>query len=189
MSVRDCLPPPDSDGYATSKWASEAFLEKVSLDHGLPTWIHRPTSIVGEEAPTMDMMKTLLEFSRRLQAVPEMKDSFQGAFDFVKVEDVSTSLVHTALESLFDFETPPRVHFLHYCDEEKVLPGEFKHYMEQTDGCKFDELKLDVWIGKARAAGLDAVVYESLQGLLKRNKTTVFPVIQKTPTENVSTVR
>jgi thioester reductase-like protein len=179
VSVRDFTPPQDSDGYPTSKWASEVFLEKVSLDRGLPTWIHRPTSIVGEDAPTMDMMKTLLQFSRLLQAVPKMKDSFHGAFDFVKVADVSTGLVNAALESVFEVEQPPKVHFVHHCNKEKVLPEDFKRYMEQTDGCKFEEWNLEAWVGKARDAGLNMVVYESLQGLLSQNRRIVFPVIHK----------
>ncbi|KAH8817006.1 polyketide synthase [Xylogone sp. PMI_703] len=179
ISVREFAPPPNADGYSASKWASEAFLEKISLDYGLPTWIYRPASIVGEGAPKRDMVKVLLDFSRILRAVPEMGEIFQGAFDFVKVEDVSVDIVRSVLDSVAEVEHPPKVTFVHNCSEDKVLPSEFQQYLERVDGTHFDIVSLKEWGDMARDAGLDSVIYESLDNLIERNKSIVFPVIKK----------
>ncbi|AEO57481.1 polyketide synthetase, partial [Thermothelomyces thermophilus ATCC 42464] len=83
------FPPTSSpEGYVLSKWASELYLERASAVTGLPVTIHRPTAIVGENAPHLDVMSNILHYSRQMATVPSMS-ALEGTFQFVPVEDVA----------------------------------------------------------------------------------------------------
>ncbi|KAK9415784.1 putative Polyketide synthetase [Seiridium unicorne] len=94
------FPPVQSpEGYVLSKWASELYLERASAATGLPVTVHRPTAIVGENAPHLDVMSNILHYSRLMATVPSM-DALEGSFQFVPVEDVARGM----LAAVFDRE-------------------------------------------------------------------------------------
>jgi thioester reductase-like protein len=68
----------DADEYTISKWASESILEKAHAKLDIPVMIHRPTSIIGANAPTTDMLANLFYYSKELRAVPALYGS-EGA--------------------------------------------------------------------------------------------------------------
>ncbi|KAL8365082.1 hypothetical protein RB595_004074 [Gaeumannomyces hyphopodioides] len=86
--------PPDmaSEGYILSKWVSELYLEKISKATLLPVSIHRPTAIVGQGAPPLDVISNLLRFSEELLTVPSMS-VLTGTFQFVDVEECADDMV------------------------------------------------------------------------------------------------
>ncbi|KAH6855609.1 hypothetical protein B0I37DRAFT_442419 [Chaetomium sp. MPI-CAGE-AT-0009] len=95
----DTLPPPHitNEGYILSKWVSELYLEQVSAQTGLAVSIHRPTSVVGQGAPPLDVMANVLRFSEELRAVPEMA-ALEGSFQFVHVDECAGDVVAAVLD-------------------------------------------------------------------------------------------
>ncbi|KAM6478067.1 putative PKS-NRPS protein [Trichoderma sp. SZMC 28011] len=125
ISVSQHEPPTDgSNGYSVTKWASEVYLEKVTENSNLPIWIHRPSSITGENAPETDLMQSVIKHSLSLQAIPDLS-SWQGSFDFVPVDDVAAGIT----AALYDDKIP-------------------------ENSIKLEVLSLEQWVDRAKARGL-----------------------------------
>ena len=79
-------PPPvdGSQGFTSSKWASECFLEKMACKTGLPVAIHRPCSIIGARAPHNDAMNSVIKYSLLSRTVPDVPNAggFFGKLNF-----------------------------------------------------------------------------------------------------------
>ncbi|KAK7953192.1 hypothetical protein PG996_014087 [Apiospora saccharicola] len=95
------LPPDESfrehpKGYFLSKWASELHLERASAATGARITIHRPSIIVGEDAPNLDVIANVLHYSTKMGAVPSMS-AIDGFLQLVRVEDVADSIIATIL--------------------------------------------------------------------------------------------
>jgi hypothetical protein len=102
MSVSSFLPQLDTlqpHGYASSKWASEVFLEKASTRYGAPVTVYRPTSLsltsgdgdgyegsrIGKSAPPTfggNVLGSVLALSRAMRAVPRTT-GWKGYIDLV----------------------------------------------------------------------------------------------------------
>lgn len=74
VSIAAYPPPRDSraHGYQISKWVSEHLLETASQKYDLDIVLHRPTGIVGDEAPNADILGNLLRYSSQLKLAPDM---------------------------------------------------------------------------------------------------------------------
>ncbi|KAH8767211.1 male sterility protein-domain-containing protein [Diaporthe sp. PMI_573] len=93
LSVSAHPPPGDgSDGYTASKWASERYLEKVHERLAWPIWIHRPTNVLREHDPELDLMQNMLRYSRALRAVPYSLE-WRGYFNLVSPGNVARSIL------------------------------------------------------------------------------------------------
>jgi thioester reductase-like protein len=99
MGVAGYPPPVDADGFTMSKWASECILEKAHAKLDIPIIIHRPTSIIGTNAPTTDMLTNLLYYSKELRAVPALH-KIEGAFDMISIEIVARTIVRDAFQPI-----------------------------------------------------------------------------------------
>lgn len=189
VSVANWIPPSNPellDGYALSKWVSEALLETVAADHALPVWIHRPASILGEGAPGLDVMTAIVGFSRELGAVPAMDGlDVRGSFDLIRVENVAMDLVLVALDSVHSSESfrlkevRQKVRFVHYCGETKVSPDGLGGYLERIHGRSFGRIPLIEWLDGALDKGLSQVLYDFLRGLAGGEGKIVLPAICK----------
>ncbi|UZP45238.1 hypothetical protein NXS19_013050 [Fusarium pseudograminearum] len=72
VSVSNYEPPVDgSYGYIASKWASERILESCA-EKGLPVWIHRPSNITGQNAPSHDLMQNIFRYSGETSSLPDI---------------------------------------------------------------------------------------------------------------------
>jgi thioester reductase-like protein len=58
------------DGYAASKWASEALLERLAADNGLRVYVHRVAHVVGRDAFELDAVGMLTKYSLIFGVVP-----------------------------------------------------------------------------------------------------------------------
>ena len=157
VSMATYPPPVDgSDGYVASKWASERYLEKVNEQLGLPVWIYRPSSIIGEGAPSMDVMHNTLKYSRAMKAVPDLT-GWKGYFDFIAVDTVATEIVSEVLSHKQPVAgTAPE--YIHESGEVVVPVHEIKTYLEQEEGGAFAVLEMRDWTEAARRLGLDELV-------------------------------
>ncbi|KAK0618512.1 hypothetical protein B0T17DRAFT_592263 [Bombardia bombarda] len=224
VSVADCLPPPSNgleqqqhdgkgkshniklDGYSLSKWVGEALLEKVSAELGLPTFVHRVASLVGDGAPARDIMDAMIRFSRMTGSVPALQGSrledrwrddsgsggggglqVVGAFDWVPVERVGQELVRDALESV-SFSSPSSspsstssvsTKFIHHCNDDKVPPSGLRTHLEEMEGRPFGEVAVGDWLDAARTRGLDLALYEYLIGATREGGELYLPTISK----------
>ncbi|PTB70126.1 hypothetical protein BBK36DRAFT_1107986 [Trichoderma citrinoviride] len=148
VSVSEHKPPTDgSNGYSATKWASEVYLEKVTENTNLPIWIHRPSSITGNNAPHTDLMQSIIRHSLSLQAIPDL-GSWQGSFDFVPVDDVAAGIT----SALYD--VGQGLTFAHHCGKEKIPVHELKKHLEFANGINLDVLSLKEWVDKAKSRGL-----------------------------------
>ncbi|KAL7781092.1 polyketide synthase [Trichoderma afarasin] len=177
----DNLPKDGRNGYAASKWMSEALLESLADDHGVRSWIHRPTSIIGADAPEMDIVASLYNYSKFLKAVPRFPKAVSGTFDFVSVQSVANSIADAAVASVSadGKGSSQRVSYQHHCSDEKVPLQDFAKYMEKTEGGVFDELESKVWFEKAREAGLNRLVCEYLESTVGAGEILSLPTLLK----------
>ncbi|KAK2029021.1 beta-ketoacyl synthase domain-containing protein [Colletotrichum zoysiae] len=165
-SASDRMPLPESQsGYQDTKWVAEQVLERLSTQHGLPVTIHRPASIIGAGAPKLDWMAAILNTSKRLRKVPALEEKIEGFFDLVPVQDISSRLVHDAIDAVKSGqhkEGNPK--FVHHCADTKLPPGELKEYLEREDDSQasFSVVPLNVWLDAAARVGMEPVIHEFL---------------------------
>ncbi|KAH8723490.1 putative hybrid NRPS/PKS enzyme [Phaeosphaeriaceae sp. PMI808] len=152
-------PPIDgSDGYVASKWASEVILEKVSNHFNLPVWIHRPSSITGGNIPALDIVHSLLQYSRLMKAIPDLAGS-TGALDFVYVDTVSKGIAACAAgEQKTGEDNEKNIIYMHHCGNEIVPLDRLKEHLEGQATGSFSTLALQDWVDGALKIGLDEVV-------------------------------
>lgn len=179
-SVSPYAPQPNSsNGYRGTKWVSECLLEHAQKVHGLPVWIHRPASIIGDGAPELDIMTAILKYSRLLGAVPWMdRNVVEGDLDMIPVEDVSNSLAEAVLNSVrLAQQTAPR--FIHYCNHSKVQPEKFKDHLESIDSKHYQVVELQEWLGLALRNGLSRLLYDFMTDAFGAGKKVVLPSLIK----------
>ncbi|KAI0010863.1 hybrid PKS-NRPS PsoA [Xylariaceae sp. FL0662B] len=180
VSLAQQPPPPDTrDGYTASKWVSEVLLERSSKDCGFPVWIHRPTTVIGDDAPESDIISVLLKYSRLIRAVPAMpNERFKGSLNLVQVENVSQDLVQIALGSVCG-DHQPETRFLHHCSDVNLAPSRLKQYIEETHGGPIRTIQMREWLELAQDAGIDELVYSYLLKIVERESKVVLPSIVK----------
>ncbi|KAK7749846.1 putative Hybrid PKS-NRPS biosynthetic cluster [Cytospora paraplurivora] len=171
---------PAVDGYVASKWASEALLEAISSATGLGVRIYRPSSITGPGAPPLDIMQNVLEFSRTMGAVPDVR-RWSGSFDYVRVETVARGIADTVL-SLVDagVQEQGKTDFIHLTGEVVVPVSEMTGYMERVAGNSFRELPMALWVREAMDIGLHELVgtYLTTAGADAGGEQPVFPALE-----------
>lgn len=152
------------DGYVVSKWACESYLENVSSATALCIMIHRPTAIVGLNAPRLDVMHNVLHFAELLHAVPEMA-ALEGWFQFVGVGVVAQAMVDDAIAG------PKRgvgkVEYRNHCGREDETVGIHRlgEDLEKKHGVAFMTQSDAEWISRAKEAGLAPEVTEYLKSV------------------------
>ena len=175
--------PPEGtmDGYVISKWACESYLENVSSTTGLSVTVHRPTAIVGLDAPKLDVMHNVLHFAERLQSVPEMA-ALEGWFQFVGVEVVAQAMADDAVAG--PRKGVGKVEYRNHCgnDDEAVGIHQLGQYLEKKHGVHFVTQSDAEWIRRANEAGLTPEVTEYLKrswlvSLLLEARSQPFPLL------------
>lgn len=173
-------------GYATTKWASEALLEKASRDFRLPVTVHRPTNVTvdaaeGEAEPATDVVDSLLRYSRKVGAVPisDVWDA-DGELDFISVGATAESISAAAIEERGPAQ--PRatlLRFMHHSGEVRVPLHAVKRFLEKQSGQRLRAVPLAVWVAEAEIAGLDPLVAEVLVEAERRGVKMTFPRLVK----------
>ncbi|EPS29303.1 hypothetical protein PDE_04252 [Penicillium oxalicum 114-2] len=152
------FPPPSipRDGYATAKWVCEVYLERVNESNKLPVWIHRPSSVMGSDAPELDLMSNVLHYCKATQKIPASQ-AWNGVFDFIPVEKAAAQIIRTVHETTDQsgIETP---HFVYESGEVQVGQDEVQAMMETGSGQKFETVPLMDWIDAAETAGMSPLL-------------------------------
>lgn len=162
QSVKAYPPPPATDGYVASKWASERYLEKVSdqcATAAPPMWIHRPSSIRGADAPQTDLVTNLLQFAKEVRAVPATT-AWSGWLDFVSVGSAARQIVDEVCK---DQSRPGSVKYLYESGEEVIPLADLGDVLGRETGSKFAQLPVEEWVARAEAQGLSPLLGEFLR--------------------------
>lgn len=172
------------DGYGISKWAGETLLERLAVKHGLPVWIHRPTSILGNGAPELDLVGALIEFSRRIGSVPSLYGlKIRGSLDLVGVGIVAREMIRVALENVDAAgsseleQTHPLINFVHHCGDGKVPLNRLGEYLQSIDGHSYGTIPITEWLELGMEAGLSPVLYDFFQELSVGKRVLLLPEI------------
>ncbi|KAJ5985395.1 hypothetical protein N7522_012591 [Penicillium canescens] len=155
-SLAAFYPPSDgSDGYVASKWASEVFLEKVQRRFQGQVWIHRPSSITGDNVSELDIAHSLLKFSRELGAVPDLTGS-TGFFDFINIETVSKKISDCIVNG--NQSSGGDLVYVHQSGERVIAVGDLQKYVEELEGRPLQVLPLKEWVATSVQKGLNEVL-------------------------------
>ena len=96
------VPPTDgSDGYVTSKWASEKLLRNVAQQLGLPVCIHTPTAAPANIPFTLDPMiiGDFVKYTRCIGVRPSF-EGFWGHMDLIETEQFLDKVCETVFDDL-----------------------------------------------------------------------------------------
>ncbi|MCJ1358492.1 MAG: hypothetical protein MMC33_008492 [Icmadophila ericetorum] len=167
-----CSSPPDvpggAQGYFLTKLACELYLENVSTTTGLLVTIYRPTVIVGPDAPRLDVMHSVLHYSEKISAVPQLT-GIQGTLQFVEVDRVAEDIV---LDVTRDSTTHrSKVQYRSQYDE-NVEIQELGTFVGKRSGISsVPAVSVSEWVQKAEAAGLATEVAKFLGAVHLREST------------------
>lgn len=154
-------PPMDgSEGYVSSKWASEKHLEKASSQLGVPVTIHRVVPAGNGAEPTEAMFEDLVgqfkEITKKLQLLPS-QSGWEGAFDLIQVEHLAQRIADASIDSATSDPTSGgnSALYIHHRCEMRVEMADVLPMVEQS-GYKdqFGTLPAHKWIGRAKLEGL-----------------------------------
>jgi thioester reductase-like protein len=185
LSVAKFPPPADgSEGYTSSKWASEVFLENLATGtkgSGLSVEVHRPCVVVGDQAPHSDALNAILRYSALLRTVPNFAKA-DGYFDFKNVEMVSKDIAEAAIAATLRRPgvATEGIVFRHHSSGAKVPVKAFKAHMEKIHGVKYEEADIGTWMELALEAGIDPLITTYLEGLVEKGVTITFPYLGET---------
>ncbi|KAJ0161411.1 Nonribosomal peptide synthetase 14 [Colletotrichum tanaceti] len=197
-SLREFQPPVDgSDGYTASKWAGEVFLENLTshmnnirnakAGTGLKVAVHRPCTLVSDQAPNSDAMNGILRYSLAMRCVPRLRRA-EGFLDFsqlnVVVENIVTAAVQLAgpggpgpADAASADATSSLISFRHHSGGVKTPFAQFRAHMETVYGGEFTEVDMEEWLVRAGRRGLDPLITAYIEALLESGMPLVSPYL------------
>ncbi|OPB42740.1 non-ribosomal peptide synthetase [Trichoderma guizhouense] len=161
-------PQANANGYVASKWASEKYLENAHVSSKLPVTIHRPSYVVGPDAPQLDVMHNILNFAERLRSVPQMP-AVDRWLQFVGIDEVAQDIAVDALSREGLRRT--QVQYRNHCGAENdwVRLDQLGLYLERQHGGSFPKVDFTQWIDSAGIAGMPTQVKAYLINLVTNN--------------------
>lgn len=182
VSMARHRPPVDgTQGFTSSKWASECFLEAVArLAPDFPVVVHRPCSVVGDEAAVDDAINAVIRYSRLMSCVPDVPD-VKGFFDFKDVNSVAAEITRNAASPTKEVTGAyPLLSFLHYSSGVKVPFGQLARQMESLYGGAYETVSLEEWIHCAVTHGIESVIVSYLRANVAGSTELAFPYMGTT---------
>ena len=149
LTDHDGLPEISVSGFKPPIDGTEVILESHAERAHLPVWIHRPANITGAAAPATDLMGSILQYSTKMQSLPEISN-WSGSFDFVPVEQVADEIAASIHESRSSVPV-----YRHHCGDRKISVSELPAHLEAEIGAKMEMVGVDEWLARARSTGLD----------------------------------
>lgn len=151
-SVSSYLPPADGpDGYTSSKWASERYLEKIHDRSGLSNTIYWPSSISHEDATeTLELMPNLLRLSRMLQAVP-VSPQLRDRLNIVALDTAVDGIMNEL--HLSPSISKPQLKYAHLFGGSGIPSSELKKYIERETEFEAQVLPPAEWAKRAEDLG------------------------------------
>ncbi|EPE30946.1 Acetyl-CoA synthetase-like protein [Glarea lozoyensis ATCC 20868] len=157
---------PDSvreiSGYVASKWAAERVLFNAATQLQSRVWIHRPMYIIGDEAPSTDLVNAILKFSVKMKRVPDLSH-WKGSFDLVSVENVAAGIVHAAVDGEGE---DGKVVVKHEAGDFMVSCSGLGEHILKEYGVECEVVGFGEWIRAAEECELPAMLGGYLRGIV-----------------------
>ncbi|KAJ8123397.1 hypothetical protein ONZ43_g646 [Nemania bipapillata] len=181
VSTSQFPPPPDAfDGYTSSKWASERYLEKVHEHCGWPICIHRPSSIIRKDFSKLDLMQSLLHYSKLTRSVP-LLPNLHGVLELVSLDTVVSRLMREMREGPRDGQ----LRFAHESGSVSIELRNLKAFIvEEGIGGDVEELPPREWARRAAACGLHELLVAFFENLEDMRPVTYPRLVQGAGTRN-----
>lgn len=145
VSATAFTPPVDgSNGYVSSRWASEQLLERSLASLGVPSSIYRFLPAAKLDSPK-DVLDEFVRFVDVSGIVPEMSD-WEGRIDMIRADDAA-KWVHESMSST-------AAQFSHLESPAAIGVAELRNYIsEQRGDRKLETMPGLAWIGRIKALG------------------------------------
>lgn len=189
VSVSTNRPTDEINGYITSKWASEALLDKAAADQRVRAWVHRLAHVVGDDPSELDAVGMLVKYSLLMGRLPAWtnKAKVVGEWDFVAVEDVVRDLVEAAVGSAGSSNggrtgselKQAGAHYMNHCADVKVPHAELRGYLEGQAGAPLAVVETEEWLAAAVEEGMNPLICDFLRGFFSGGNKVVLPLLVK----------
>ncbi|KAK1977246.1 PKS-NRPS hybrid [Colletotrichum cereale] len=161
------------EGFTSTKWASETFLERWAAATGLPVSIHRAGYLMSEDADEMDAVNMIHKYSAVLKAVPSLA-TFSGFLDMCKLPTTAEAILGSLTDDNLG-EPYGATRIIHHTEGNVVPVGEFHRYMEARFGHPFEILDMAEWATKAEEKGMSPVLAAFLEAMAERSDEARYP--------------
>ncbi|KAK1961304.1 PKS-NRPS hybrid [Colletotrichum sublineola] len=161
------------EGFTSTKWASETFLERCAAATGLPVSIHRAGYLMSEDADEMDAVNMIHKYSTILKAVPSL-DKFSGFLDMCKLPTAADAVLRSLTDDNFGV-LYGTTRIIHHTEDNVVPVHEFHSYMEARFGHPFKSLSMVDWAAKAEEKGMSPVLAAFLEAMVEKSDEARYP--------------
>ncbi|KAK1992338.1 hypothetical protein LX36DRAFT_545338, partial [Colletotrichum falcatum] len=157
------------EGFTSTKWASEVFLEGCAAATGLPVSVHRTGYLMSEDADEMDAVNMIHKYSAALGAVPPLA-TFSGFLDMCDLPAAAEAV----LASLTDGGgggggvSYGATRIVHHTEGNAVPVQGFRAHMEARSGRPFESLAMGDWAARAEEKGMSPVLAAFLGAVVDR---------------------
>lgn len=156
-----------SQGFTSSKWASEVFLERLCKRRPFRAVVHRPCSVIGSQAPHDDAMNSIIRYSVLSGQVPDVPGA-DGFFDFKDVKDVANDITKAPAPE-------EGICFYQYSSGVKVPFKHLAQRMEFLYGGPFETVSMQEWIDGATKLGIEDLIVRYLEANVAGTERLTFP--------------
>ncbi|KAF4830071.1 Hybrid PKS-NRPS synthetase lepA [Colletotrichum tropicale] len=161
------------EGFTSTKWASETYLEKCAAATGLPVSIHRAGYLMSDDADEMDAVNMIHKYSAILKAVPSLA-TFSGFLDMCKLPTTAGAILQSLTNDDFGvFYGAIRI--IHHTEGNVVPVHEFQNHMEIRFGHSFKSLSMVDWATEAEEKGMSPVLAAFLEAVVERGDEARYP--------------
>ncbi|KAG8160939.1 hypothetical protein KVR01_009203 [Diaporthe batatas] len=167
------------EGFTSTKWASETYLDKCSAATGLPVSIHRTGYLMSEDADEMDAINMIHKYSALLRAVPSLA-TFTGFIDMCRLPTTAEAILHSLSEENVGVYYGA-IRIIHHTEDNVVPVHEFHTYMETRFGHPFRSLSMADWVTEAEGKGMDAALAAFLDAVVERGDEARYPRLLRGP--------
>ncbi|KAL0936841.1 hybrid pks-nrps [Colletotrichum truncatum] len=161
------------EGFTSTKWASERFLENCSKATGLPVSIHRAGYLMSDDADEMDAVNMMHKYSAMLKAVPSLA-TFSGFLDMCELPTAAAAIAHSFKDDAVG-TSYGRTRILHHTENNVVPVHEFQTYMERRFGEPFRSLSMVEWVSQAEERGMSPILAAFLEAVVERGDEARYP--------------
>ncbi|GJD00768.1 hybrid pks-nrps [Colletotrichum higginsianum] len=162
------------EGFTTTKWVCERFLENCSAATGLPVTIHRTGYLMSDDADELDAVNMIHKYSVLVGAVPSL-DTFSGFLDMCQLPTAAAAVVGSFRETTESGVSYQQLRIVHHTEGNVVPVHEFRSYMERRFGRPFASLPMVDWAAKAEEKNMSPVLAAFLEAVVDRGEEARYP--------------
>lgn len=192
------------EGYAASKWVAERLLENAHAAASEP-WsisIYRPTGIVPnttgifaivetESGNELDealskyyqsseagLLQSVLYYSRRLRAVPDVRGVLEGSLNLVGMQNVAHDVVSSALTAGDKTQQQQTIHYRNLAGDSDLEWDQLATYLGGSLST-FETLSLGEWGERAELAGMHPLLVQFFDTARREKRVFRFPKVSR----------